>query len=191
MKKILYLLLFLLLLSQITVAGAEAEAEKILKESVNNVFAVLSNKMLSKDQKKSKVIEITNSVFDYPLIAKFTLGKKYWIQFNAKQRTEFATLFMERYQNTFINKLDSFSDEKIVFNPPVIKNKKNVRILTVLQSKGNEYSIQYKMFKTKNGWKICDISIEGVSQLRSHRSQYHNTIKNRGIEGLLTKMREK
>ncbi len=191
MKKLLYLLLLFFLLSQVAVADDKTEAEKILKTSVNNVFAVLSNKMLSPDQKKSKVIEITDSVFDYSLIAKITLGKKYWIQFNSKQRTEFITLFEESYKDTWINRLDLFSNEKVIFNSPIVKNKKNVKIPTVLLSKGKEYSILYKMFKTKNGWKICDIVIEGVSQLKSNRSQYQITIKNSGIEGLLTKMRKK
>ncbi|MHC4453978.1 MAG: MlaC/ttg2D family ABC transporter substrate-binding protein [Planctomycetota bacterium] len=191
MKKILNLLLFFLLLSQVAVAGGESEAEKILKTSVNNLFAVMSNNILSMDQKKIEVAEIANSVFDYSLIAKLTLGKKHWVQFNTKQRAEFTILFKELYQDTFIDKLDLYSDERVIFHSPVIKNKKNVKIPTVLISKGKKYSILFKMFKTRNGWKICDIVIEGVSQLRSHRSQYQNAINNRGIEGLLTKMREK
>jgi phospholipid transport system substrate-binding protein len=193
MKIILYLLLSFLLLSQVAIASneTESEAERILKTSVNNVFAVLSNKLLPMDQKKSNVIEITNSVFDYSLIAKFTLGRKYWNQLDAKQRAEFTTLFTEWYQNALMGKLDLFSDETVIFKPSVVKNKKNVRVPTVLISKGNEHSILYRMFKTKNGWKICDIVIDGVSQLRSHQSQYQNTIKNKGIEGLLTQMRKK
>jgi len=192
MKIISYLLLSFLLLSQVVIASneTESEAERILKTSVNNVFAVLSNKLLSTDQKKSNVIEITDSVFDYSLIAKFTLGKTYWNQLDVKQRAEFTTLFMEWYQNTFIGKIDLFSDEKVIFKPSVVKNEKNVRIPTVLLSKGEEHSILYMMFKTQNGWKICDIVIDGISQLRSNQSQFQNAIKDKGIDGLLTQMRK-
>ncbi len=192
MRIILYLLLSFLLLSQVTATSVEdgTEAGKLLKTSVNNVFAVMSNKTLSKDQKKSNVVEIANSVFDYSLIAKLTLGKKYWIQFDTKQRAEFINLFKEWYQNTFVNRLDLFSDEKVNFLPPILKDEKNVNIPTVLLSKGEECPILYKMFKTENGWKIRDITIKGISQLRSYQSQYRNTIRNIGIEGLLTKMRK-
>lgn len=124
------------------------------------------------------------------LIAKLTLEKKYWVQLDAEQRIEFITLFKELYQGAFVNNLDLFSDEKVIFQPPVIKNEKNINIPTVLLSKGKEYSILYRMFKTRDGWKICDIEVDGVSQLVSHRSQYQNIIKNRGVEGLFTKMRE-
>jgi phospholipid transport system substrate-binding protein len=191
MKKIAYLLLVFLLFSQVAVADVESEAEKLLKTSVNKVFTVLSDKELSIDQKKSKVIAITNPVFSFSLMAKLSLGKAHWSQFNTKQRAEFIDLFTELFQNFYVDKLDLFSDEKVVFQPATIVKKKKVQIQTVLISKGTEYSMLYKMFKTKNGWKIYDFEVEGVSILHTYRSQYHHTLKSVDIEGLLAKMREK
>ena len=191
MKKIACLLLVFLLFSLVAVADVESEAEKLLKMSVNKVFTVLSDKELSIDQKKSKVIEITNPVFSFSLMAKLSLGKAHWSQFNAKQRTEFTDLFTEMFQNFYVDKLDLFSDEKVIFQPATIVKKKKVQIQTVLISKGTEYSMLYKMYKTKNGWKIYDFEIEGVSILQTYRSQYHHILKSVDIEGLLAKMREK
>ena len=48
----------------------------------------------------------------------------------------------------------------------------------------------YKMAKTKNGWRIYDIEIEGVSLIHTYRSQYNHILENGEIEDLLTKMRE-
>ncbi len=192
MKKISCLLFLFLLLSQVAVvvADVDTEPEKKLKTSVNKLFTVLSDKELPLDQKKNKVVEISNSVFGYSLMAKLSLGKAHWSQFNAKQRAEFTELFTKLFQNFYVDKLDLFSDEKVVFQPATVVQKKKVQIQTVLISKGKKYSILYKMFKTKNGWKIYDFEIEGVSILQSYRSQYHHVLKNNNIEGLLTKMRE-
>ena len=190
MKKIACLLLVLLLLSQTAVADVESEAAKLLKKSVDKIFTVLSDKELSIDQKKSKVIEITSPVFGFSLMAKLSLGKKYWSQFNAKQRTEFIDLFTDLFENFYIDKLHFFSNETVVFQPATIVKQKKVLIQTALISKGTQYSMLYKMFKTKNGWRIYDFEIEGVSILRSYRSQYHHFLKKGGIEGLLAKMRE-
>ena len=190
MKKIACLLLVLLLFSSVAVAEVESEAEKLLKTSVNKVFTVLSDKELTIDQKQSRVIEIINPVFSFSLMAKLSLGKAYWSQFSAKQKAEFIDLFTGVFQNFYIGKLDFFSDETVVFQPATIVGKKKVRIPTGLISKGTEYSMLYKMFKTRNSWKIYDLEIEGVSLLRSYRSQYHHFLKKGGIEGLLSKMRE-
>ena len=192
MKKISYLLFLFLLLSQVAVAVADVdtEPEKKLKTSVNKLFTVLSDKELSLDQKKNKVVEISNSVFSFSLMAKLSLGKAHWSELNAKQRTAFVSLFTELFQNSYVDKLDSFSDEKVIFQPATVIQKKKARIQTVLISKGKKYSILYKMFRTENDWKIYDFEIEGVSMLQSYRSQYHLVLKRDKIEGLLTKMRE-
>ena len=190
MKKIVCLLLVLLLLSQTAVADVESEAAKLLKRSVDKIFTVLSDKELSIDQKRSKVIEITNPVFSFSLMAKLSLGKAHWSRFNAKQRAEFIDLFTDLFENFYIDKLDFFSNETVVFQPATIVKQNKVLIQTALISKGTQYSMLYKMFKTKNGWRIYDFEIEGVSILRSYSSQYHHFLKKGGIEGLLAKMRE-
>jgi len=190
-KKIAFLLLVLLLFSHVAVAEVESEAEKLLKKSVNNVFAVLSDKELSLDQKKNRVIEITDSVFGFPLMAKLSLGKAHWSRFNAEQRADFIDLFTRLFQNFYVVKLNFFSDEKVFFQPASRMGRKKVLIPTALVSRGTRYSMLYKMFRTGNGWKVYDFEVEGVSILQSYRSQYHHILKGTDIEGLLGKMREK
>ena len=190
MKKTACLLLVFLLFSHVVVADVEHEAGKLLKRSVDKIFTVLSDKELTTDQKKSKVIEITNPVFSFSLMAKLSLGKVHWSQFNAKQKAEFIDLYTKLFQNFYIEKLDFFSNETIVFQPATTMGKKKIQIQSALISKGTQYSMLYKMFKTRDSWKIYDLEIEGVSLLRSYRSQYHHFLKKGGIEGLLAKMRE-
>jgi len=191
MRKISYILLFLLLSFKVTVAGVETEAEKTLKAAVDEVFTVLTNKEVSMDQKKREVIGITNRVFGFPLMAKLSVGKEHWSQFNAKQRDEFTSLFTELFQRFYIDKLDLFSNEEVIFQPATAVKKKKVQIPTTLLSKDKKFSVLYKMANTKNGWKIYDITIEGVSLIHTYRSQYHHILKSGEIEDLLTKMREK
>ena len=191
MRRVFCLLLFFFLLSQVAVADVESEAEEKLKTSVDKVFTILSEEELTMDQKKIKVVEITNTVFGYPLMAKLSLGKKHWSKFSPEQKAEFTSLFIKLFQDFYVDKLDLFSDEKVTFQPSVLVNKKKVQIPTVLLSKEKEYSMLYKMTKTKNGWRIYDIEIEGVSLIHTYRSQYNHILESGEIEDLLTKMREK
>jgi phospholipid transport system substrate-binding protein len=190
MKRVSCFLLFFLLLSQVVVADVETEAEKTLKLSIGKVFTVLLDKEMTMDQKKSKVIDITNTTFNYPLMAKLSLGKANWSEFNAKQRVEFTSLFTELFQRFYVDKLDLFSNEEVVFQPANAVQEKKVQIPTILLSKGKKYSILYKMSNTKDGWKIYDVIIEGVSLIHTYRSQYNHILEKSGVEDLLTKMRE-
>ncbi len=191
MKRISCFLLFFLLLSQVIVADVKTEAEKTLKSSIDKVFTVLLDEEMTMDQKKSKVVEITNTVFGYPLMAKLSVGKAHWSEFNAKQRAEFTNLFTELFQRFYVDKLDLFSNEEVVFQPATVVKEKKVQIPTILLSKGKKYSILYKMFSAKDGWKIYDIVIEGVSLIHTYRSQYNHILDSGEIEDLLVKMREK
>ena len=190
MKRVSCFLLFFLLLSQVVVADVETEAEKTLKLSIGKVFTVLLDKEMTMDQKKSKVIDITNTTFNYPLMAKLSLGKANWSEFNAKQRVEFTSLFAELFQRFYVDKLDLFSNEEVIFQPANAVQEKKVQIPTILLSKGKKYSILYKMSNTKDGWKVYDIIIEGVSLIHTYRSQYNHILGKGGVEDLLTKMRE-
>ncbi len=191
MKRISCFLLFFLLLSHVVVADVETEAEKVLKKSVGNVFAVMLDKEMTIGQKKSKVIKITNKVFGFSLMAKLSIGKAHWSEFDAKQKVEFISLFTELFQDFYIDKLDLFSNEEVIFKPATVVKKRKVQIPTILLSKGKEYSLLYKMSNTKDGWKIYDITIEGVSLIHTYRSQYNHILKSGKVEDLLTKMREK
>ncbi len=191
MKKVFCFLLFFLLLSQAVVANDETEAEKILKSSVGKVFSIMLEEGKALDEKKSEVVKITDDVFGFSLMAKLSIGKEHWSQFNAKQRAEFTNLFTEQFQSFYIDKLDLFSDEEVVFKPATVVKKKKVQVPTVLLSKGKEYSILYKMSNTKAGWKIYDIAIEGVSLIHTYRSQYNHILKSGKVEDLLAKMRER
>ena len=173
------------------VAAVATEAEKILKTSVGKVFTIMLDKEMTMDQKKSQVTEVTNAVFGFPLMAKLSIGKEHWSEFNAKQRLEFTSLFTELFQSFYLDKLDLFSDEEVIFQPATVVKEKKVQIPTTLLSKGKKYSILYKMSDTRDGWKIYDITIEGVSLIHTYRSQYSHILESGEVEDLLVKMREK
>ncbi len=191
MKKVYCFLLFFLLLSQVVVADDDTEAEKILKSSVGKVFSIMLDEGIELDEKKSEVIKITDDAFGFSLMAKLSIGKEHWSKFNAKQRAEFINLFTKQFQSFYIDKLDLFSDEEVIFKPATVVKKKKVQVPTILISKGKEYSILYKMSNTKTGWKIYDIAIEGVSLIHTYRSQYNHILKSGKVEDLLAKMRER
>ncbi len=192
MKNIFYLLLFFILLSQVAFADVDVdtEAEKILKTSVTSVFSVLSDSELSLDQKKRELNKIASSVFGFHLMAKLSLGKNNWSKLNPKQREEFTSLAIEMFHNFYSDKFSLFRDVEVVFESPIIDNERKVQIPTIALYNGKRVSILYKMFNTKKDWKIYDIEIEGVSLIKTYKSQFQRVLKNDNIEALLTKMRK-
>jgi phospholipid transport system substrate-binding protein len=48
----------------------------------------------------------------------------------------------------------------------------------------------YKLYKSKQGWKIYDIEVEEVSIISTFRSQFHEVLSTGTIEDLFLKMQE-
>ncbi|MGR3219189.1 MAG: MlaC/ttg2D family ABC transporter substrate-binding protein [Candidatus Anammoxibacter sp.] len=195
MKKFFCLLSLLLIfaLSQIAIANVNVNhevAEKEVKAAVSKALEVLSDKELTIEEKQVKVINITNAIFNFPLMAKLSLGKKHWMEFSPAQRAEFTSNFVELIQYLYTSKLGMFSNEKVIYEPAVVVSEKKIQIPTAVLSKGKKFMVVYKMSITEKGWKVYDVAIEGVSIVQTYRAQYRTVLKNSTVKELLTKMKE-
>jgi phospholipid transport system substrate-binding protein len=168
-------------------AQAEQAAQDVLQSNLDAVFVVLKNKDLAKQAKQKEIEEIITPMFDFPLMAKLSLGKKHWTGLTAENKNRFTALYIKRLRQSYLDKLATYTDEKVIFGSAVEVDKK-VHIPTDLVSKGSKTSMLYKLYASKSGWKIYDIEIQGVSLIRSYRSQFNEILKNGTFEDLIMKM---
>jgi len=184
---LLYAGFSLVFASEAVTAHEKNAAEEYLKSKLDAVFTVLQKKDLSQQAKNSQVIEIVTPMFDFELMGKLSLGKKYWPDLSPEQRQRFTELFVERLRQSYLNKLTAYTDEQIIYESPV-EVKTKVHLPTQLISKGKKISMLYKLYSSNNSWKIYDVEIEGVSIIRSYRSQFNEILQKGTFEDLLQKM---
>ena len=189
MKVWLYAGLGLLLLSRPVVADEKIDAEEFLKSNLDAVFAVLQKKDLTPQAKNSEVVEIVTPMFNFPLMAKLSLGRKYWPDLTQDKKDRFTELFVKRLRKSYLDKLTTYTDEKISYESPVAVKKK-IHIPTHLISKGKKISMLYKLYPSSNIWKIYDIEIQGVSIIRSYRSQFREILQKGTFDDLLQRMQK-
>ncbi|MGD8519577.1 MAG: ABC transporter substrate-binding protein [Desulfobacterales bacterium] len=189
MKRLWYVGICLLILSQTAIADDNCPAEDFLKGRLEAVFAVLQNEELAQQAKSEEIVEIVSPMFDFALMAKLTLGKKYWPGLTEENKEKFTDLFIKKLRASYLSKLTLYSDEKIIYEPPV-QDKNKVRISTYLISKDKKISMLYKFYNSMNSWKIYDVEIQGVSIIRSYRSQFYEILQNGTIDELLLKLEE-
>ena len=64
----------------------------------------------------------------------------------------------------------------------------NVR---VLQPGAQAVTLDYSMEKTGSGWKVYDVMVGGVSLVANYRTEFANTVRNSGIDGLIKNLQTK
>ena len=179
-----------LLFSQPAFADEADSVKRFTTEKVNEVVDQIRNKSLDKKTRNEKIIETISPMFDFSQMAKLSMGKKNWKRMNTKQRQEFNKLFVKRLQESYLEKLDLYTDEEVVVGEAV-RVEKRIHVTSNLVSKDNKMEMIYKFYKKKSqGWKVYDVKIMGVSIVQTYRSQFAGILKNQSIEDLLKKLRE-
>jgi phospholipid transport system substrate-binding protein len=163
------------------------EAQALLKNRLDATIAVLQKKDLDQQKKNEQLVEIVTPMFDFHLMAKLSLGRKYWPGLSEAKKDEFTDLFIKRLRASYLEKISLYTDEKVFFKKPV-QNKRKVRIPTEIISNNNRISMIYKMYKSKKDWKIYDVEIEGISIISTYRSQFDQVLSKGTIDELLQKL---
>jgi phospholipid transport system substrate-binding protein len=97
-------------------AGAPLEA---VRGSVDKVLDVLRDPSLKGESagkvRKEKIRVISEKMFDFAELSKRTLAQN-WRRFDPKQQKEFVGLHKFLLEDAYVNKIMSFTEEKVVFN---------------------------------------------------------------------------
>ncbi len=175
-------------------AAAADEAGRVravVEKSVNTVLGVLRDKSVKGEERKKRVLAVVDPLFDLPLMAKLALGRVHWPKFSEPQRKEFIRLFVTTMRESYVDKIDLFTDESVEFEAPSPGEKGKYQMLTRVVSKGERYTILYKLYLSGGAWRIYDVEIEGVSLVRAYGSQYDQFLQTSNPDGLIAKLREK
>jgi phospholipid transport system substrate-binding protein len=187
MRSLCYTVLILFITVQAGLASDGNEAQALLKNRLDATIAVLQKKDLDQQKKNEQLVEIVTPMFDFHLMAKLSLGRKYWPGLSEAKKDEFTDLFIKRLRASYLEKISLYTDEKVFFKTPV-QNKRKVRIPTEIISNNNRISMIYKMYKSKKDWKIYDVEIEGISIISTYRSQFDQVLSKGTIDELLQKL---
>jgi phospholipid transport system substrate-binding protein len=187
MRRVLFAVLVLLFMSQAGWPDDENAAKKLLVSKIEASLSVLQRKDLVQQEKNKQVIAIVEPIFDYRLMAKLALGRKYWPELSEKNKEKFVDLFVSRLKASYIDKLSLYTNEKVDYETPVQSGIK-IQIPTKVISKGKNFAMLYKLYRSSSGWKIYDIEIEGVSLISTYRSQFYDVLSKGNIDDLLLKL---
>ncbi len=187
MKSLLYVVFILLIITQTGLADDKSAVKKLLERKLDAAIAVLQKKDLEQKEKNKKIIEIVTPIFNFPLMAKLSLGRKYWPGLAKEKKERFTDLFIKRLKESYVGNLTLYTDEKVVYKPPV-HSKRKIKILTELISKNNKILMLYKFHQSKHGWMIYDIEVQGVSIISTYRSQFDQILSKGTIDDLLLKL---
>lgn len=169
----------------------EGQISSFMQTNIDRATTILRDKNLQKPERSQQIFTIFDTVFDYDLMAQLSLGSKQWSLLDSAKQSEFTHLFEQKLKLSYMNKLDLYTDEKIVIkNIEKIKNTR-IHLTTHLMKNSEVYEIVYKFYKDKqNDWRIYDVDILGVSIIQTYRTQFADILAKSPFDTLLLKLQE-
>ncbi|GIX17581.1 MAG: toluene tolerance protein [Rhodothalassiaceae bacterium] len=128
--------------------------------------------------------------FDVDFLAKISLGR-FARQMTREQYDEYMRLFPDYVVNKFANRIGEYSNQTIEIGEAVPAGTRDVFVRTTLVRPGAEpLAADWRVRKTKDGFRIVDVKVEGISMVISQRDEFAALIEKSGIEGLLEELRK-
>lgn len=158
-----------------------------VQSMLDTVFGMLRSPDFDLARDKESIGEAVSVAFDTNTIAQSALAANYR-ELNAEQRAEFEVLFFDILKNTYIDRLDGYTDETVEITGEEIDGNRGT-VKSLVYTTNSSISVDYSLRQRPNGWFIYDIIVEDVSLLSSYRSTYRSIIRRSGIDGLLNDLR--
>ena len=178
-------------LTVVSVCFAGSEITNKLKNTINKVISTLNDEALKNDLPARRAIlrNTINDQFNYRQMVMRSLAKN-WDVRSAEEQQLFIALFKSLLENSYANKLESFSNEKINYLDEVVKGEYAL-VKTEVVRKATTVGVDYKLVRENGVWQVYDFVIEGVSMVRNYRAQFTKIIHKHSYEVLVQKLTDK
>ena len=178
-------------LTVLSVCFAGSEITNKLKNTINKVISTVNDEALKSDLPARRAIlrKTINDQFNYRQMVMRSLAKN-WDVRSAEEQQLFIALFKSLLENSYANKLESFSNEKINYLDEVVKGEYAL-VKTEVVRKATTVGVDYKLVRENGVWQVYDFVIEGVSMVRNYRAQFTKIIHKHSYEVLVQKLTDK
>jgi len=192
MKKLL-LAFSLVFFANSSFANEQQKLQEIFTQKIDEVTQIISDKGLSKQDRNTQIVNALEPIFDFEIMAKVSLGKK-WKTLSEDNQDKFVELYVERMKKSYSSKLDEYSGE--TFEVVDVKQPKDNRIVlnTNIVSTEKKFDVLYKFYKpkpqkeNKNDWLIYDVQILGISILKTDKAQFKEYLQSHSINDLMEEL---
>ena len=190
--KIVVLSFFAIFANQL---AAQSSPVPMLKQTAQQIIGSLKNHQGALHHDPKIVHQAIRTYLlphiDVEGMSRSVLGRQARMKATSAERLAFEHEFTQLVIRTYAAPLAEYSGETVSFTP--IRGNLDgrfVRVNSVIQRpNGQRIPLSYNLVSKADGWKVYDLSVEGVSLLQSFRTQFSNILQQGTMHDLLEQMR--
>jgi phospholipid transport system substrate-binding protein len=185
--------LAILLLVQSVWVAAGVPGDQV-RQTADKVLAILKDPQLKgeskKNERRDKLREVIYQRFDFTEMARRSLGSE-WRRRSPEEQKEFVKLFTGLLERAYLDNIESYNGEKFRYLKEQEDNNHAEVDTKIIDNKGQEFSVNYRLHKVNGDWKVYDVVIEDISLVNNYRSQFNRVLATSSYEELVNRMKGK
>jgi phospholipid transport system substrate-binding protein len=197
MKKILLLLTGLMLCLSPQARAEGPDPDVLIKDTVREVLDIVRADKDLRSGNQKKMLELVDAKvlphFNFEHMTKLAVGKS-WRIATPEQKQALMTEFRVMLVRTYTKAFTSYRDQVVEVKPfKLDAAATEVTVKTAIVKPGSQQPIlvDYDMEKSPTGWRVYDLTVEGVSLVTSYRGTFADQIQQVGIDGLIKTLADK
>jgi phospholipid transport system substrate-binding protein len=144
-----------------------------------------------KDPNKVRQVVDKNMLpyFDTAYAAQLVLGKN-WRTATPEQRKRFIDGFYQSMLQNYGQAVVEFTPDRLKILPYQGKPEDTTATIRseIRRDNGTRVPVNYTLRKTPEGWKAYDVTIEGISYVKSFRTDFGAEIQQRGLDAVIQRL---
>jgi phospholipid transport system substrate-binding protein len=176
-------------------AAAETPDQLVKRVSTDVIETVKADKDIQSGN-RNKIMDLVNSkILPYVDAQKMTqqAAGRYWRQATPEQQKQLSDEFRTLLVYTYSGALAQIKNETVEFKPfRADPADTDVEVQSqVNMTRGEPITLNYRLSKTPQGWKIYDINVLGAWLVQTYQSTFASEISKGGIDGLIKKLHDR
>ena len=118
-------------------------------------------------------------------------ARAHWQRRTPEEQTEFIKVFSDLLEQTYVDKIESYNNEKFIYANERIDGPYAEMSSKMRTSKGEEFTINYKLHRVGEDWRVYDLVIENISLINNYRSQFNRILTSSTYDELVSRIKTK
>jgi phospholipid transport system substrate-binding protein len=179
--------------SEVAFAAPDLGPQEIMSDMSARLFAALGKESGATRHNAEKVRPLVDGLlaphFDKDYTARLVLGL-HWRSATPEQRQQFAAALYERLLRTYAGAVADWTPDRFKLLPlradPAALQ---VTVHTqVTSTRGEIVPVDFRLHQTDEGWKVYDVTVDGVSYVRIYHDDTDTEIARKGLDGVIERL---
>ncbi len=187
-RRFLSVIVSCMLLAGAAHAADADKAKSFVDGLASRVMAIVKDDAFSRTDKQTRIEQLFVDKVDINFVARFVLGK-HWRTATPQQQKEYVTAYRPFILKNYAGRLAKYSGQTYELRGSRNDGDASIVTMEIIDPQGQNVMVDYRLRSEGGGFKVVDITVEGVSLLTTQRSEFNGIVERKGVDGLIAALK--